>query len=117
MPKPRIIRSVVEELEKFGKTAVEQVIGVSEKPDTSKILPQEEKKKIKGQEASRLAEINRQIEAIRKNREPKPQVEEQKKQAKKYEEKKKQHDKWAVLKNMLKNQQGSKESGNIRASG
>lgn len=118
MPKPRIIRSVVEELEKFGKTAVEQVVGVPEKSDTSKILPPEEKKKIKGQEASRLAEINRQIEAIRKKREPESKrVEEHEKVVKKHEEKKKQHDKWAVLKNMLKNQQGSKESGNIRASG
>lgn len=117
MPAKRIIRAVAEELEKFGKTAAEQIVGPSEKQDTSKILPPEEKKKIKSQESSRLAEINRQIEAIRKNREPKPQVEEQKKQMKKYEEKKKQQDKWAVLKNMIKNQQGSKESGNIRASG
>ena len=113
----KIVRVISEELERFGKTAVEQIVGVPEKSDTSKILPPEEKKKIKSQEIMRLGEINRQIEAIRKNKEPKPQVEEQKKQVKKHEEKKKQQDKWAVLKNMIKNQQGSKESGNIRASG
>lgn len=118
MPAKRIIRAVAEELEKFGKTAVEQVVGVSEKTDTSKILPPEEKKKIKSQESSRLAEINRQIEAISKKREPESKrVEEHEKVIKKHEEKKKQQDKWAVLKNMIKNQQGSKESGNIRASG
>ncbi len=117
MPAKRIIRAVAEELEKFGKTAAEQVVGVSEKTDTSKILPPEEKKKIKSQEVAMLRDINLKIAEIRKKREEKPQVEEQKKQIKKHEEKKKQQDKWAVLKNMIKNQQGSKESGNIRASG
>lgn len=117
MPKPRIIRSVVEELEKFGKTAVEQVVGVPEKSDTSKILPPEEKKKIKGQEASRLTEINRQIEAIRKNKEPKPQSIQQEEVIKKHEEKKKQVKKESVIAKLIRGQQGSKESGNIRASG
>jgi leucyl aminopeptidase (aminopeptidase T) len=116
----KIVKAISEELERFGKTAVEQIVGPSEKPDnTDKILPPAQKQQIKTQEASRLAEINQQIAAIRKKKEQesKGAGEQEKKIAKKYEEKKKQQDKWAVLKNMIKNQQGSKESGNIRASG
>ena len=66
MPAKRIIRAVAEELEKFGKTAAEQVVGVSEKTDTSKILPPEERK-IKSQEVAMLRDINLKIAEIRKS--------------------------------------------------
>ena len=112
----KIIRAISEELEQFGRDAAEQIVGPTEKPDTSKILPPEEKKKIKSQEAQMLAQLNQQIDAIRKKREVKPEQEEQKKMVKKQEEKKKKQDKWAALKAMIKANQGSKE-GNIRASG
>ena len=116
----KVIRKSLEGLELLGKTAVQQVTGTGEydttKKDDNKILPPEEKQKIKSQEAQMLAQFNQQIEAIRKKREVKPQEEEQKKVIKKQEEKKKKEDKWAALKAMIKANQGSKE-GNIRASG
>ena len=116
----KVIRKSLEGLELLGKTAVQQVTGTGEydttKKDDNKILPPEEKQKIKSQEAQMLAQFNQQIKAIRKKREVKPQEEEQKKVIKKQEEKKKKEDKWAALKAMIKANQGSKE-GNIRASG
>lgn len=115
----KIIRKSLEVLEQFTKTAGEQVTGTGDydtKPKDDKVLPNEEKQKIKSQEAQMLAQLNQQIDAIRKKREVKPEQEEQKKMVKKQEEKKKQHDKWAALKAMIKANQGSKE-GSIRASG
>ncbi|MDP1743591.1 MAG: hypothetical protein Q8L51_02265 [Candidatus Amesbacteria bacterium] len=115
----KIIRKSLEGLELLGKTAVQQVTGTGDydtTPKEDKILPPEEKQKIKSQEAQMLAQLNQQIEAIRKKREVKPQEEEQKKVIKKQEEKKKKEDKWAALKAMIKANQGSKE-GSIRASG
>lgn len=117
----KIIRKSLEVLERLGKTAVEQVTGTGDYDTTktkeeNKILPPEEKQKIKSQEAQMLAQLNQQIDAIRKKRDVKPQEEEQKKMVKKQEEKKKKEDKWAALKAMIKANQGSKE-GSIRASG
>ena len=115
----KIIRKSFEVLESLGKTAVEQVTGTGEydtKPKEDKILPPEEKQKIKQNEMQMLSQLNQQIDAIRKNRDVKPQEEEQKKVVKKHEEKKKQQDKNAALMAMIKANQGSKE-GNIRASG
>lgn len=117
----KIVKKSFESLERLGKTAVEQVTGTGEYDTTktkeeNKILPPEEKQKIKSQEIQMLAQLNQQIDAIRKKREVKPEQEEQKKMVKKQEEKKKQHDKWAALKAMIKANQGSKE-GSIRASG
>ena len=118
----KIIRKSLEGLELLGKTAVQQVTGSGDydttTPKEDKILPPEEKQKIKSNDAQMLAQLNQQIEAIRKKREQESRrVEEQeKKMAKKYEEKKKKQDKWAALKAMIKANQGSKE-GNIRASG
>ena len=117
----KIIRKSLEGLELLGETAVQQVTGTGDydtTPKEDKILPPEEKQKIKSQETQMLAQLNQQIEAIRKKREQESRrVEEQeKKMAKKYEEKKKKQDKWAALKAMIKANQGSKE-GNIRASG
>jgi hypothetical protein len=117
----KIIRKSLEGLELLGKTAVQQVTGTGDydtTPKEDKILPPEEKQKIKSQEAQMLAQLNQQIEAIRKKKEQESRrVEEQEKKiTKKYEEKKKKQDKWAALKAMIKANQGSKE-GSIRASG
>jgi len=115
----KIIKKSFEGLERLGKIAREQISGTGEydtKKDESKILPPEEKQKIKSQETQMLTQLNQQIEAIRKKREAKSEAEQEKKIVKKQEEKKKQRDKWAVLKAMIKANQGSKE-GNIRASG
>ncbi|MBI5358830.1 hypothetical protein HZB69_04365 [Candidatus Amesbacteria bacterium] len=115
----KVIRKSLEGLESLGKIAVEQVTGTGDydtTKDKDKILPPEEKQKIKSNETQMLAQLNQQIEAIRKKREVKPEQEEQKKVIKKQEEKKKKQDKWAALKAMIKANQGSKE-GNIRASG
>lgn len=110
----KIIRKFTEELERLGKTAAEQVTGTGEydtKSAENKILPPEEKQKIKSQEMAMLRDINAKIEEIRKQRQkPEPQQEEQKKIVKKQEEKKKEYTKSKVLMDMLKAREGSGES-------
>jgi TPP-dependent 2-oxoacid decarboxylase len=118
----KIIRKSLEGLELLGKTAVQQVTGTGDydtTPKEDKILPPEEKQKIKSQEAQMLAQLNQQIEAVRKKRQEQAQQAMQATQAKKTEKKQeeiKKRDKWAALKAMIKANQGSKE-GSIRASG
>ena len=117
MPAKRIIRAVAEELEKFGKTAAEQVVGVSEKTDTSKILPPEEKKKIKSQEVAMLRDINLKIAEIRKSVKKNLKLKNKRNRLRNMRRKRNSRTSGQFSKNMIKNQQGSKESGNIRASG
>lgn len=118
LPK-KIVKNTFEIIKEASRDAVQSLTGTGDydmSKDKDKILPPEEKQKIKQNEWQMLAQINAQIEEVRKERTEVKNEEKKEEVVKERKEEKKKNDKFAAIKAMIKANQGSKE-GSIRASG